>query len=38
MMVGMACGSSTFHKSCRRVAPNASPASISGLGAEATPR
>ena len=38
MMVGMACGSSTFQSSWRLVAPNASPASISGLGAEAMPR
>src|SRR5690606_11307785 len=38
MMVGMACGSSTFHRCWRRVAPNASPASISGFGAEDTPR
>ena len=38
MMVGIACGSSTFQSSCRRVAPNASPASISGFGTETTPR
>ena len=31
MMVAAALGSSTFHKSCSGVAPNASPASMSGL-------
>ena len=38
MIVGMACGSSTFHSSCERLAPKASPASISGCGTMLTPR
>ena len=38
MMVGMACGSSTFHRSWRRVAPKASPASTRGRGTLETPR
>ena len=37
MMLGMALGSSTFHNSCQRVAPKASPASSRGLGTEAMP-
>ena len=32
MIVGSAAGSSTFHSSCRLVAPKASPASSIGLG------
>ena len=38
MMVGSAAGSSTFQRSWRLVAPNASPASIIGLGTEVMPR
>ena len=38
MMVGSAEGSSTFHRSCRLVAPNASPASTIDFGTEVTPR
>ena len=38
MMVGMACGSSTFHRIWRRVAPKASPASTSGRGTPEMPR
>ena len=37
-IVGAALGSSTFHSICMRVAPNASPASMSGLGTEQIPR
>ena len=32
MIVGMACGSSTFHSSCERLAPKLRPASSSGFG------
>ena len=38
MMVGMACGSSTFHNSWLRVAPKDSPASRSAVGTPETPR
>ena len=38
MMVVAALGNSTFHSSCIGVAPNASPASISGRGTEEMPR
>mmetsp|Transcript_18153 Transcript_18153/g.28309 ORF Transcript_18153/g.28309 Transcript_18153/m.28309 type:complete len:263 (-) Transcript_18153:436-1224(-) len=38
MICGKAEGSSTFHRSCRLVAPNASAASISGVGVLDTPR
>ena len=38
MMVGQAAGSSTFQRSCRFVAPKASPASISCFGTEVMPR
>src|SRR5208282_1556202 len=38
MMVPAALGNSTFHRSCRGVAPKASPASMRGLGTEEIPR
>ncbi len=38
MMVAAALGNSTFHSSCMGVAPNASPASMSGFGTEEIPR
>ncbi len=37
MICGNADGSSTFHSTCRRVAPNASAASSSGIGVEEIP-
>ena len=38
MMVEAALGNSIFHSNCMGVAPNASPASISGRGTEEMPR
>ena len=38
MICGIAYGSSTFQSNCRRVAPKARPASISGLGVDEIPR